>query len=548
MSKKNHIKKIIIITLIFSAILFFSDKGKCFNYNTTELRLFSLNNKSKICLKSDVLKNENEYNIYLWTTLNNNKPLVNWPGKEMNNEGNDVYCYVHNDDGEKYDYVIFNGGGKQTIDLALINDSESIINSFIYTFDGTNTSDNKYIGEWRVYDTHKLIEIVDTAKKLKAQDFTIKTYNKVKESLGDNVNNEYITLENSNLYSLKADYISKLTFDNDPLNKLIINYDNNQYTSEYITNYNNLAIALNNLVERKKIVINNSINNGIISASYEDGYDNKINIDATPITGYEIKSFIIKKIKNNDFNNPISINKINIDTPNLNNTKYNYVFDEADYDTDDYSTIYIDAEFKKKTYKLSFIVGENGQITTIDEEQILSPITIEHDDKYDLIIKENPGYEVDEIIINDNIYSLQDNMLSIKNIQNDIVVNISFKLKSYKIKIDNKDYYFNYNTTYEEIIFSLNIDKNKYSSLNLIDKAGNIISKDYVVNKNDEFFIKFKEKEIVKTDTSNNSKQMNHITNNPYTGDKFLKYLFLSIVSIIMIIILFKIKNRCKNK
>ena len=465
-------KKLVVRTLFTIVVLllaiFFIDGVKAFNYDTSEIRVYSISDGKKICVKSDVLKNENAYNIYIWTSFNGNLPISAWPGVAMQSEGEDIYCYTHVADSEAYDYVIFNGGGKQTVDLSLIDDSAQLINTFLYQFDGSNMIDGKYVGAWYVYDTSKLVDIVATAKALNQKNYTISSYNNVLTALGNGIDDS------------KADYISKATINNDPSNSLVITYENNVYNSAYIDAYNTLAIAMNNLVERKQIVVNNEITGGTLTAAYAENSDNSISIAPSATVGYKLNKLTVNKIVSYDSdNNPVFGDETDLD---ITSDNYNYSFDESEYTTNNMLGVYVDAEFIKKTYNLSFTVGENGKISTLSDGEVLSPITVEYGDDYTIKIKANKGYEIDNVVINGQEYHLTNGELTVNNIQEDTNVDITFKIKTYTLTIDDKEYKFSYNTTYNEIIGYLNLNNNS-GFLYLEDKDGNKLTEEYKVEK-----------------------------------------------------------------
>lgn len=515
------------------ALLLIIGKIKAFNYSTSKIRVYSAADGKKICVRSDILKQENAYNMYLWTSFNNNKPLTAWPGVAMQKEKDDIYCYTHTADGEAYDYVIFNGGSKQTVDLSMIDDEAQLINTFIYQFDNSNMVDGKYIGAWYVYDTSKLVEIVDAAKGLDGKKYTINSYNNVLDALGNGVNDS------------KADFISKANIDNDPENKLIVKYENNTYSSEYIDAYNTLATAMNNLVERKKIVVNNQINGGTLTAKYANNSDTSISINPKESLGYKLKKLTVKKIVSYDSNNnPVFGDETDID---INSTNYNYTFDESEYTTNNMVGLYFDAEFAKKTYKLKFVVGENGKITTTLDGEVVSPVTVEYDDDYTIKIKANKGYEVSKVLINGKEYHLTSGVLTVKNIKEDTDVEISFKLKTYTIKVDGQDYKYNYNTTYDEIISSLGLDKNK-DFLYLKDKDGNKLTESYKVEKDDELTSVYKEKkeesksdEESSTKDNTQTKESKQVKNNPLTSDSIIKNILVFGIALNFIIVLISV-------
>ena len=320
MEHKTNIKTLVGIIVLF--IIFGVYPVQAYNYETSEFRLYSIKDGYKLCVKSDVLKNQGAYNMYAWSTFNSNHELAGWPGVGMTNTGNDIYCYTHTADGERYDYVIFNGNSKQTIDLNTINDTKGVINSLLYNFEESDLQgDGKYRGKWVVNDTTALENMVTEAKGLNANDYTINTYNSVTAALGDAVTASSVTNENKDQYNLGADYISQLTFDTDILDKLTLVYDDgtNKYSSEYLTKYNQLATAMNNLIKRKDIVVNNSTNGGTLNASYKTNSDTSITINAQANTGYELESLTVKKITSYDgSNNPVFGESTNIDISSIN--------------------------------------------------------------------------------------------------------------------------------------------------------------------------------------------------------------------------------------
>ena len=523
---KKWKKRLRFLVVLFAAILM-SGKIKAFNYKTSEMRVYSLAAGKKICVRSDVFKEVNAHNIYIWTSFNGNRPLADWPGIAMQEEAEDIYCYTHTDDGEAYDYVIFNGGGRQTIDLSLIDDSEQLISTFLYQFDDSHMIGGKYIGAWYVYDTSELVEIVNTAKALDGKDYTIASYNSVLAALGNGTDDS------------KADYISKATIDNDPSDNLAIRYENNVYSSDYIDAYNSLATAMNNLVERMKIVVNNSITGGALSADYVNNSDNSVLITPNPTTGYELKKLTVKKIVSYDSSdNPVYGDETDIDISGGTDT-YNYSFDESEYGQNNMVGLYFNAQFAKKTFKIRFIVGANGEITTLDDGEVSSPVTVEYNDDYSIKIKAKKGYEIDKILINGQEYHLTDGVLVVKNVKEDTEVEISFKLKTYNIKVDGTNYKFAYNTTYDQIIEYLNLNDNE-DFLYLKDKEGKKLTEEYKVEKNDELTVVYKDKkEDGKKQEENSSSK--DVSDNPLTRDNIVKSVVLSILSLNCVLLIISI-------
>ena len=99
MKNKKNIKTLIGIIVLF--IIFGVYPVQAYNYETSEFRLYSIKDGYKLCVKSGVLKNQGAYNMYAWSTFNNNHELAGWPGVGMTNTGNDIYCYTHTADGGK---------------------------------------------------------------------------------------------------------------------------------------------------------------------------------------------------------------------------------------------------------------------------------------------------------------------------------------------------------------------------------------------------------------------------------------------------------------
>ena len=544
MKNKTNIKTLIGIIVLF--IIFGVYPVQAYNYETSEFRLYSIKDGYKLCVKSDVLKNQGAYNMYAWSTFNSNHELAGWPGVGMTNTGNDIYCYTHTADGERYDYVIFNGNSKQTIDLNTINDTKGVINSLLYNFEESDLQgDGKYRGKWVVNDTTALENMVTEAKGLNANDYTINTYNSVTAALGDAVTASSVTNENKDQYNLGADYISQLTFDTDIVDKLTLVYDNgtNKYSSEYLTKYNQLATAMNNLIKRKDIVVNNNTNGGTLNASYKTNSDTSITINAQANTGYELESLTVKKITSYDgSNNPVFGESTNID---ISSNNYEYSFDASEYSSNNMVGVYVDATFKKKTYQITFVVGANGKIKTLTDGNIASPVTVEYNDDYSLKVIANEGYEVDEILINGIKYNLNNGVLIIPNVVANTNVNITFKLKSYTIKVNDTEYTFSHGTTYEQMLQGLNLAKPGYKFLYLTDNSGSKITESYIVTKNDNLtaiYQKVEEHPSANEDTKENetpastSKDNNK---NPSTGDNIVKYVLMFAVTTIVLLLMF---------
>lgn len=496
---KNIETKLLCGALLCGAFLGVNNvSAASYNYDTTSE--FSARNTSssgwngnmyirmgfKMCTKSDVLEAWDSYRMYTWDNSNSGGNLADWPGVVMPEVEGNVRCYTRTiDDGKHYNKIIFDNGKegddkRQTIDLDVIDDSGKIVNSLAYVF---NESDRitegeqygKYKGRWAVNDTTALKGIVEVAEGLNKNNYTIASYNAVKEALGTSVEVEEVTVENQGQYELGADYISQLTLANDILGKLNIENEGETYTSEYLNKYNALGNALNNLVERKTILVDDDVANGSISAAYQSDSDDHIAIEASPNLGYEVESITVKEIVTFDQGSPVFGNETALDVdPDTND--YEFSFGESGI-----VGYYITATFKMKTYNITFVVGENGEIKTIGDEDIESPVQVYYGEDYSLKIIAKEGYEIDTILVNGEEYSMEDGVLTIENIVIDTEVRISFKLQSYVIMVDGKKYSFSFGTTYKQMIEGIDLDKEGYKFLYLVDEEGNKVEDNYVV-------------------------------------------------------------------
>lgn len=440
----------------------------------------------KMCTKSNVLKEQNSYNMYAWDTSNSDGELAGWPGVLMTDDGGDVYCYTLTDSyGKHYNKVIFDGGGRQTIDLSVINDTKDLVNSLAYLFEESDRQgDGKYKGKWAVNDVSALVAMVEEADSLDGNKYTAETWGAVKAALGDKIENvEDVTEDNQGDYNLGAYYISKLNLNNDVLHKLSISNEGETFGSEYLDAYNALGKAMNELEERKDIVISDDIVNGTLSAAYPEDSDNDINIKVTPNPGYQIKNITVKKILSYDQGVP-QFDESDITTidgvPGEDN--YQYSFNDGNF-----IGLYFDAEFEARIYHITFIVGENGTIKTLSGDDIESPVNLYYGDDYSLRIVTNEGYDIDKILVNGEEYEMEDGVLTLDDIKDDLEVQISFTLKMLTVSVDGRTYSFGYGTTYEQMMEGLDLDKSGYKFMYLIDKDGNEVDSSFVVLEDAEF-------------------------------------------------------------
>lgn len=386
-----------------------------YNYQTSNFRAgYQEGDQSKtayirpgfrICVKSEMLQDDH---VYLW---NGPDELAEWPGVPMDKDaGNDMRCYTYKGQDDLYNYVIFNNGingeNRKTIDLSIVNDSANLVHSLVYLFGNSDWTSGGYTGRWAVNDTSALVDMVAVAKGLNEEKdkYTIDSYTAVVVALGDDVAVEEVTVENQDQYELGADYVSKLDLSNDVLGKLIIGNEGDTYTSEYLDKYNELGEALNNLVERKSIVVDDNIDNGIVEAAYKENSDSEIDIQVSPDTGYEVRSITVKEIVSYDQSG-------------------NPVFGEA---TD------IDVNPEQNDYEYSF-----------------------------------------------------DQSANIKG----LYISAVFGIKSYVIIVDDKEYTFDYGTTYAQMLEELDLGEDGRKFLYLVDEDGNEVGDDYVVTGDARFTV-----------------------------------------------------------
>lgn len=265
-----------------------------------------------------------------------------------------------------------------------------MVHSLVYLFGNSDWTSDGYAGRWAVNDTSALVDMVAVAKGLDANRYTIASYEAVADALGSDVAVADVTVENQGQYDLGADYISKLNLSNDVLGKLTITSNGVDYSSAYLDAYNTLGAALNNLVERKMIVVDGGIVNGNVVAEYKPNSDSEINIELIPDFGYEIGSIIVKQIASYDdetkemtFGDTIEIEVVpGEDT-------YSYAFGDADV-----KGAYISATFKAKSY----IITVDGEEYTFDfgttYEQMLEGIDLKKEGYKFLYLADEDGEKV----------------------------------------------------------------------------------------------------------------------------------------------------------
>lgn len=439
----------------------------------------------KICTQSSIFSDK-AY-MYAWT----DSPISNWPGEEMTINEDGYYCYTVQENRTFTNVVFNNNFNAQTIDLSTIKDNGNLINNYLYIFN--NMYDGKYIGEWYVYDKTGLVTLVSSAsnKLDKRLSYTKPSYN----TLVEEYNNSNGIINYPNPYGSSS-------------SPLIIERDSSGtvYSSQYIDAYNALYNAIEGLKDRLRLVVNDDIITGTITAKYVDSQENNnyvIEIDARPTTGYKLNDVRAYKITGYSGDEPILGDELAVYPSD---TKYYTEYTEAD--SENLKGIYIDATFSKKIYKINFTVDRNGKVVYVkdgSEFDIEDVIEVEHGTNFLARIIANEGYIFKSATVNGDPATIVNNYLTIANVGADQVVEISFMLKTYTVSIDDVNYIFPHGTTYDEIISKIDTNRDGYTFVGLVDKNHERISSDYVVKGNDTLYTLFRDSnEIINPETGMN--------------------------------------------
>lgn len=475
--------------------------------NINAIDIQELKKGDKVCVEAP---NLSKYYAYAWGAYQN----ADWPGIEMMQEkDSNVYCYEPAYDG--YSQIIFTDSSKQTIDLHTLG------SGLIYIFDeNSKQDDGKYKGAWHIYDKSDLVELVNKVQSYNEEEYTYATYQNLLKALNGDNNN------------IGAFEVSTKNYKDDSM--LIEAVEGGGYTSTYEEVYNKLLAADKALVKRQKIVVKDTIG-GDIKASYKTASDTDVIITVNSNLGYRLKSLKVTEITGYDSsNNPIlgtNSYEYNIDD---NTNIYEYKISTSD--------IYVEPFFEKMTYKLSFIVGENGIIYDDADSEINSPVTVSYGDDYTLKIVANSGYDVDKVVVNGKEYELENGKLILKNITKDTDVEVSFKLKTYIVTVDDKDYKITYGTTYEELLKVIIIIKEGYTFKGLKNESGDLLSSSYVVEGAIKLTAVYEKNNEVDKNIEN--KDSAKVEGNPNTGDSVIKYVIILFASISVVIIAFILKRR----
>lgn len=428
------------------------------NVKAWELKTFKQGDK--VCVDVYVNNFGNDKYIYTWEK-SSNTPAYQWPGKKMTLE-NGVYCYTIDSNGDNNDMVIFsNNNGKQTIDLS------SLGGGLIYVFGDSDYTNGQYKGTWRVYDKSELINEINKFDSFSPLNYTLSSYQKVLNVLaGENGLVGARALSNMN-------YI-------DNYNELVITESNGKFTSIYETVLNNLKNAVSSLENRNIIV--QSVTGGSVNYQYEENSNTKMVLTSTEDPGYELSGLTISNDSGivKDFKDEIA-----------NSEPFTYEYNDEN--------LTINPSYVLKKFNINFIIGQDGKIYDLEtgEEEVTAPITVEYGKNRTLKIVANPGYDVQNLIVDGADYELNEGKLEIKNVQKDVEVEVSFTLKKYTITIGETNHIVSHGSDYDYLLGLVNKDIYGYDFDGLYDVNGNKIQSDYKVTGNAVFkpnFIKKKYK------------------------------------------------------
>ena len=506
-----------LFVFIFTFIITFIIVDNVYATSNVALGVRAITPGKKICASSNVFGSAH---LYGWD-YNTNQPISVWPGEAMTRNDDGFYCYTVQN-GKTFDMVLFNNDyNAQTINLSTIMDDSDLINDYLYVF---NTPyDGKYIGEWYVYDTSGLTTLVNssTNKVNNRLKYTKPTYNALKS--------EY---DNSNdIINFANPYDSAAT-------PLVIHKEDSSggavYTSRYVDAYNGLTNAIEALKERLKLVVNDDMIAGELTARYvdEDGSSNyRIDITAEPIAGYKVSDVTARAITDYNDGEPVLGDSIPVT-----NTENHYYTEYNDSFAQNLKGIYIDANFAKKVYKINFTIDKNGKVVYIKDGQefdVYDVVEIEHGSNILAKIIANDGYTLKHAKINGSSVSVSNNTFNIPDIGADQEVEISFTLKSYNVSIDDNEYIFTHGTTYNQIVDMIKPHKDGYTFVGLVDKNNKRISKDYRVIGNDTLYTLFRNDDDII---------------NPETGINILKVILVFVFIIVLLYINGKSIEKNKKK
>ena len=182
------------------------------------------------------------------------------------------------------------------------------------------------------------------------------------------------------------------------------------------------------------------------------------------------------------------------------------------------------AKYERKTYKISLVVGKDGKVYDLSDNEVTSPITVKFEDDYTLKVIANEGYDVKEIIVDGKKYELTNGQLEIKNVQKDIEVKVDFKLKEYKITVDGEVYSVVHGTSYEELLKQIKTTKKGYVFKGIKGSDGKMLTEDYVVNSSDKLEVVYEKDPVVEV---------------PSTGDNIIGYIMIFAAALIALSVFF---------
>lgn len=459
-------KKMLGLIFTFILCLFCLVNVKAYSATTLE-------KEDKVCVASYAKNpifadryNEKKDYVYIHTWLKedgkdpvpaydwNNKPAMEYVETiEKGNPGEvDIFCYTVREKNNGNNWLLFASHlGKQTKDLHYLGDG------LVYVIGSSGCSNGNCDGSWRVYDKSDLNEKLTIADGLDPSDYKISSYQKLLNILDADRGPRYLATKN-----FAQDYEA-----------FVINLDTQgNFVSYYEDVVNNLTTTLNNLVPRN-IVVESAIG-GVVSYTYEKDSNTKMKFVSTEDSGYELLSL---KVFNNE----------GIELKDLINDPDPFTYEYNDED------LIISPSYGLKKFVISFTVGEKGKIydlETENDEEITSPVTVEYGKDKTLKIVANPGYNVETVTVDGADYDFSDDELTIKKVEKDVHVEVSFTLKSYTIKVIKEDgeteYTILHGTSYNELLNKLSLEKYGYTFKELKDKDGNSLDNTYVVDGDDE--------------------------------------------------------------
>ena len=454
----------------------------------------------KVCVQTKVFS---AASLYTWSNSYGNE---NWPGVSMSKEnstakpdGSNVFCFtLRSEEEEKYKHnmIIFNNSGQgQTKDLSYVG------SDLVYVFDGSQKEGSKFVGKWYVYDNKDLVNLVNEVSGYKATDYTIASYTKFLQvfNVADSISKEtYEKYDSNNKFVGNSNYVLQdieNRSENDPI-----------YYSVYKNTYNDLLKAKNDLVSRK-ITISSAIG-GSVNYKYEENSNTKMIITSTASEGYELSGLQV-------------LDKNGVELKNFSQEIENsepYIYEYNDKE------LTIVPSYKKKQFTISFIIGENGEIRDLDDNKVTAPVTVEYGDDKTLKVVANEGYDIEFVKVDGIEYELTNGQVEIKNVQKDVSVEVSFKLKNYTVTIDGINYTVSHGSSYEYLLSLFAKEKEGYDFIGLKNANDDKVSTDYIVTGNAVFTTEYKKKTYKISFVVGENGEIQDSSNNKITSPVTIEY------------------------